>query len=93
MDKTLKAALPFPTLSDAKMHELATHDVQHGSTVVLRSAEQAAREEAFMARSRSRRLVKVLREQAGRARRRRSKSTPVPLDMLEALLTKVENSE
>ena len=66
---------------------------QHGGTTVLRTDEQAHREELFMQRSRARRTVRVLREQLGRARRRRSKATPVPLDLLDDLLTRVEHAD
>ncbi len=78
---------------DTELEELLTADLHHGNTTVLRTREQARREELFMQRSRQRRLVKGLREQLGRARRRHSKATPVPLDILDDLLTRVENAD
>ena len=68
-------------------------DLMHGQTRVVRSFEQAIREELFMQRSRDRRMVWLLREQIGRARRRRSKATPVPLDVLDQLLTRIEGAD
>jgi len=67
--------------------------IQYGSTIVLRTAEQARREELFMERSRTTRIVKTLRDQLARATHRRSKKTLVSVEVLDALLTRVENAD
>jgi hypothetical protein len=90
MDTTLKNSMRMIATPEG---EVVRSDVMIGSTLVIRSAEQEHREELFMQRSRARRLVRGLREQLGRARRRRSKATPVPLDALEDLLRRVEEAD
>lgn len=64
-----------------------------GTVTVVRTPEQAHREELFIERSRSRRITKTLREQLERAQRRRFKTTRVPTDILDQLLTRVENAD
>ena len=68
-------------------------NIQHGTLTVLRTPEQAAREELFMERIAAKRILRTLREQLTKARARRSKATPVPLDVLDQLLTKLENED
>lgn len=84
---------PLSTDHDNTSRKPLLWNIKHGDTIVKRTASQAQAEELFMERSRSRRMAKELREQIKRARRRRSKSTPVPLNVLEQLLTRIENAD
>lgn len=83
---------PFDDLEAQHVIDTA-YDVQYGNTRVVRTREQAHREELFMQRSRSRRMVKLLRAQLTKARHRRFKTTRVPTDILDQLLTIVENAD
>jgi len=91
---SIEAALPDPNARFRKNASfLRPHDIVIGSTVILRTGEEALHEELFMERSRTRRLVRVLRMQLDKAQRRRFKTTRVPTDMLDQLLTRVENAD
>ena len=70
-----------------------SHDIQIGTTLILRDSLTAHRESLFMARVSERRLIKLLRKQMDTAQRRHFKTTRVPVDVLERLLTKLENAD
>ena len=98
MDTTTPTATSLPRpedidLTDTNQRPPMHWNTRHGDTIVLRTRTSARAEELFMERSRSRRMVRALREQLGKAKRRRSKATPVPLDVLDALLTRIENAD
>ena len=64
-----------------------------GGTIIMRSATTAIREELFMERVRSQRIITTLRAQLDKAKRRRFRATRVDVATLDQLLTRLENAD